>query len=48
MNPETSKISDPHRLILNLTDKMNQNKTDKYIVSSNHRVYCKWKTIQKS
>ena len=48
MNPETSKISDPHGLILNLTDKMNQNKTDKYIVSSNHSVYCTWKTIQKS
>ena len=35
MNSENSKMSDPHRLILNLTDKINVKGSDIYVVLSN-------------
>ena len=31
MNSENSKTSDPHRLLLNLTDKIHLKKSDKYV-----------------
>ena len=31
MNPKNSKTSDPHRLLLNLTDKINVKESDKYV-----------------
>ena len=31
MNSENSKISDPHRLLLNLTDKINLKRSYKYV-----------------
>ena len=31
MNSKNSKTSDPHRLLLNLTDKINWKRSDKYI-----------------
>ena len=31
MNSKISKTSDPHRLLLNLTDKINLKRSDKYI-----------------
>ena len=35
MNSENSKTSDPHRLLLNLTDKINLKRRDKYVGLSN-------------
>ena len=35
MNPENSKISDPHRLLLSLTNKTDLRRKDKYIALSN-------------
>ena len=35
MNSEQSKISDPHRLLLNLLNKINLKRSDKYIALSN-------------
>ena len=35
MNSENSKTSDPHRLLLNLTDKMNLKISNKYVALSN-------------
>ena len=35
MNSENSKISDLHRVLLNLTDKINLKKSDKYVALSN-------------
>ena len=32
MNSENSKTSDPHRKLLNLLDKINFNRNDKYVV----------------
>ena len=34
MNAKNSKASDPHRLLLNLTDKINIKRSDKYVASS--------------
>ena len=39
MNPENSKISDPHGLLLNLTDKTNLRRKHKYIALSNLTIY---------
>ena len=35
MNIQNSKISDPHRLLVNLTDKINLRRSDKYVALSN-------------
>ena len=35
MNSENSKTSDPHRLLLNLSEKINLKKSDKYVTLSN-------------
>ena len=48
MNSENSKISDHHRLLLNLSDKINLKRIDKYIALSNLSLYCAWKNIKTS
>ena len=48
MNSENSKTSDPHRLLLNLTDKINLNRSDKYAALSSLSIYYTWKNIKKS
>ena len=48
MNSKNSKTSDPHRLLLNLTDKLNFEKGDKYVVLSNLSIYYTWKNIKNS
>ena len=48
MNSENSKTSDPHRLFLNLTDKINLTRSDKYVALSNLSIYYTWKNIKKS
>ena len=35
MNSQNIKTSDPHRLLLNLSDKINLKRTDKYVALSN-------------
>ena len=35
MNSENSKTSDPHRLLLNLSDKINLKRSDKCVALSN-------------
>ena len=35
MNSQNSKTSDPHRLFLNLSDKIDLKKSDRYVVLSN-------------
>ena len=39
MNSENSKTFDPHRLLLNLTDKINLKRSDKYVAVSNLSIY---------
>ena len=48
MNSENSKTTDPHRLLLHLTDKINLKRSDKYVALSNLSIYHTWKNIQKS
>ena len=47
-NSKNSKTSDPHRLLLNLTDKTYWRSKDKYIAVSNLSIYCIWKKVKKS
>ena len=39
MNSGDSKTSDPHRLLLNLSDKINLKRQDKYVALSNLSIY---------
>ena len=39
MNSKNSKTSDPHRLLLNLTDKIILKRSDKYVALSNLNIY---------
>ena len=48
MNYDNSKRSDPHRLLLNLSDKINLKRSDKYVALSNLSIYYTWKNIKKS
>ena len=46
MNSKNSVTSDPHRLLLKLTDKINLKRSDKYIALSNLSIYYTWKNIK--
>ena len=50
MNSKSSGTSDLHTLLLNLTDKINLKRSDKYVALSNMflSIYCTWKNIKKS
>ena len=48
MNSESSKTSDLHGLLLNLTDKKNLKRRDKCVALSNLSIYYAWKKIKKS
>ena len=48
MNSANSKISDPHRLLLNLSDKINLKRSDKHVVLLNLSIYYTWKNMKKS
>ena len=45
MNSENSK-TDPHRLLLNLLDKIKLKRSDKYVALSNPSIYYTWKNIK--
>ena len=47
-NSKRSKTSDPHRLLLNLTNKILLKRTDKYVALSNLSIYYTWKNIKTS
>ena len=48
MNFKNSKTSDPHRPLLNVTDKTDLRRKDKYIALSILSIYYTWKYIKKS
>ena len=48
MNSENSKTSDPHRLLLTLTDKLNLKISDKFVALSNISIYQTQKNTKKS
>ena len=43
INSENSQTSYPHRLLLNLSDKINLKRRDKYVALSNLSIYYTWK-----
>ena len=45
-NSKNSRKSDPHRLLLNLTDEINLKRSDKYVALSNLRIYYTWKNTK--
>ena len=48
MNFQNSQISDPYRVLLNLTDKINLKRSEKYAALSNLSIYYTWKNIKSS
>ena len=48
MNSGNSETSDHHRLLLNLTDKINLKRSDKYVALSNLSIYYTWKNVKNS
>ena len=48
MNSENSKTSEPHVLILKLTDKLDLRRGEKIIALSNLSIYYTWKNIKNS
>ena len=46
-NSENCKTSDPHRLLLNLSNKINLKRSDKCVGLSNLSIYYTWKNIKK-
>ena len=48
MNSEKSKASDYHRVLLNLSDKVNLIRSDKYVVLSKLSIYYAWTNVKKS
>ena len=46
MNFKNSKTSDPGRLLLNLADKIDLKRKDKYIALSTLIIYCTWENIK--
>ena len=48
LDSKSIKTSNPHRLLLNLTDKINLKRSNKYVASSNLSIYYTWKNIKKS
>ena len=47
-NSANSKTSDPHRLLLNLSDKINLKRSDTYVALSNLSTYYTWRNIKNS
>ena len=48
LNSENSKTFDSHKLLLNLSYKINLKRSDKYVYLSNLSIYYTWKNIRKS
>ena len=48
MNSENSKTSEPHVLILKLTDKLDLRRAEKIIALSSLSIYYTWKNIKSS
>ena len=46
MNSQNTKTSDPHRQLLNFSDKRNLKKRDRYVALSNLSICYAWKNIK--
>ena len=43
MNSRNAKTADPHKLFINLSEKINLKRSDKYVPLSNRSIYYTWK-----
>ena len=48
INSRNSKTSEPRRLLINLSNKVNLKRKDKYVALSDPSIYYKWKNTKKS
>ena len=48
MNSKISKTFNPHKLLLNLSEKINLKRNDKYAALTNLNIYYIWKIMKKS
>ena len=48
MNSEKTETSDSHRLLFNVTDKINLKRSNAYFLFSNFSIYYTWRNIKKS
>ena len=48
MNSKNSKTSDPHRLVFNFSDKIDLDKSRKYVSVSNLSICYTWQNIKKA
>ena len=48
MNSKISKTFNPHKLLLNLSEKISLKRNDKYVALSNLSIYYTWKIMKKS
>ena len=48
MNSKNSKISNPKRLLLNFSEKINLKRYDKYVALLNLSIYYTWENIKNS
>ena len=46
MNSENSETSDPHRILLNLSDETNLNRSDENVASSSLGIQYTWKNTE--
>ena len=46
MNSENSKTPDPHRLLPNISDKIDLKKGEGYVALSNLSIYYTWKNVK--
>ena len=48
MSSNNRKTSDPHRILINLTDEINLRRIDSYVALTNLSIYYTWEDIKKS
>ena len=48
MNSKNTRTTDPYRLLLNLKDKINSKRSNKYVTLSNLHIYYLWINIKRS
>ena len=46
MNSKNSEASDPHKLLLSLTDKIHLKRSDQYVALLNLSIYCTWENVK--
>ena len=48
MNRENSKTNEPHKLVLNLSQRLNLRSSNKHVALQNLSIYYTWKNIKKT